>query len=145
MSKLVIPCAYCDALNRVPEQRLSDTPRCGVCAATVLRDKPLELTAARYSKQIKGDVPLLIDVWASWCGPCRQFAPVFDQAAQALQGVCRFAKLNSEQEPQLAGQLGVRSIPCLLLFRNGREVARQNGAMSLPQLLAWLRQQGVEA
>ncbi len=144
MSGLVIPCAHCDALNRVPAERLDDQPKCGVCGQQILRDKPLELTAASFGKQVKGDLPLLVDVWASWCGPCRQFAPVFDRAAQQLQGVCRLAKLDSEREQQLAGQLSVRSIPGLILFQNGREVARQNGAMSLPQLLAWLGRQGIK-
>lgn len=142
---VVIPCAECDSLNRVPEQRLDDRPKCGVCGKQVLLNKPLELTAASYSKQIKGDIPLLIDVWASWCGPCRQFAPIFDRAAAELEGVCRLAKLDSEREQQLAGQLGIRSIPSLILFKNGKEIARQSGAMPLPQLLDWLRQYGVQA
>lgn len=143
MTAMVVPCAHCDALNRIPRERLADSPKCGVCGEKVLRNKPLELVGASYAKQIKGDLPLLVDVWASWCGPCRQFAPVFDLAAGELEGVCRLAKLNSEQEQQLAGQLGIRSIPSLILFKNGKEAARQSGAMPLPQLLAWLRQQGV--
>lgn len=145
MSALIVPCGCCDALNRIPAGRLAERPRCGVCGQAVLQPKPVELTAASYGKQIKGDVPLLVDVWAAWCGPCRQFAPVFDQAAEQLQGVCRTAKLDSEREQQLAGQLGIRSIPSLILFKNGKEIARQSGAMALPQLLAWLRQYGISA
>jgi len=140
---LVIPCASCSSLNRIPAERLDDNPRCGRCKAAVLAASPFELTQAGFANQIKGDLPLLVDVWASWCGPCRSFAPIFEQAAAQLHGRCRLAKLDSEANAQLSSQLGVRSIPSLILFRNGREVARQSGALPLPQLLAWLSQQGV--
>lgn len=139
---LVIPCASCSSLNRIPAARLDENPRCGRCKAAVLTAHPFELTQASFANQIKGDLPLLVDVWASWCGPCRSFAPTFEKAAQQLVGRCRLAKLDSEANPQLSAQLGIRSIPSLILFRNGREVARQSGAMALPQLLAWLSQQG---
>ena len=140
---LVVPCAHCAGLNRIPSDRLSQQPRCGRCKAEVLLGTPFEVNQGNFAQQIKGDLPLLLDVWASWCGPCRSFAPVFEQAAAELQGRCRLAKLDSEANQQLSGQLGIRSIPSLILFRNGREVARQNGAMPLPQLLAWIAQQGI--
>jgi len=140
---LVVPCAHCAGLNRIPADRLDQHPRCGRCKADVLLAKPFDVHQGSFTQQIKGDLPLLLDVWASWCGPCRSFAPVFEQAAARLQGRCRLAKLDSEANQALSGQLGIRSIPSLILFRNGREVARQSGALPLPQLLAWLAQQGI--
>ena len=140
---LLIPCPHCNGLNRIPAERLGDQPKCGRCKGEVLLNKPFELTQGDYASQIKGDLPLLVDVWADWCGPCKSFAPVFEQAAGQLAGKCRLAKLDSEENPQLSAQLGIRSIPSLILFRNGREVARQSGAFPLPQLMSWLRSQGL--
>ena len=140
---LTLPCPHCNGLNRIPGARLGDAPRCGRCKNPLLLSQPFELSASNYASQIKGDLPLLVDVWASWCGPCQAFAPTFNQAAAQLQGRCRLAKLDSEANQQLAGQLGIRSIPSLILFKNGQEVARQSGAMAMPQLQAWLRQQGI--
>ncbi|WPP45197.1 thioredoxin TrxC [Pseudomonas sp. AN-1] len=140
---LIIPCPHCHGLNRIPAARLGDAPRCGRCKGAVLPGQPFAVDGAGFAAQLRGDLPLLLDVWADWCGPCKAFAPVFDQAARQLSGRVRLAKLDSEAEPQLAGQLGIRSIPSLILFKDGSEVARQSGAMALPQLLAWLRQHGV--
>ncbi|SDS89405.1 thioredoxin TrxC [Pseudomonas oryzae] len=140
---LIIPCPHCHGLNRIPAARLGDAPRCGRCKSAVLPGQPFAVDGAGFAAQLRGDLPLLLDVWADWCGPCKAFAPIFDQAARQLSGRVRLAKLDSEAEPQLAGQLGIRSIPSLILFRDGREVARQSGALALPQLLAWLRQHGV--
>ena len=140
---LVIPCPHCNGLNRIPAERLGDQPKCGRCKAQVLLSKPFELKQGDYASQIKGDLPLLVDVWADWCGPCKSFAPVFEQAAAQFEGKCRLAKLDSEANQQVSAQLGIRSIPSLILFKDGREVARQSGAFPLPQLMAWLRSQGI--
>ena len=106
--------------------------------AEVLPGAPIELNQTNFASQLKGDLPLLVDVWASWCGPCRAFAPTFAQAAAQLNGRYRLAKLDSEANPQLSAQLAIRSIPSLILFKAGQEIARQSGALSLPQLLAWI-------
>lgn len=139
----LIPCPACNGLNRIPSERLGDAPRCGRCKSPVLPAAPITLNQASFASQLKGDLPLLVDVWADWCGPCKSFAPTFAQAAAQLQGRCRLGKLDSEANPQLSAQLGIRSIPSLILFRGGVEVARQSGALPLPQLLAWLRGQGI--
>ena len=96
---LIIPCAHCAGLNRIPADRLAEGPRCGRCKSSVLTDSPFDVNQASFANQIKGDLPLLVDVWASWCGPCRSFAPTFAQAAAQLKGRCRLAKLDSEANP----------------------------------------------
>ncbi|MDD3529411.1 MAG: thioredoxin TrxC [Gallionellaceae bacterium] len=134
-------CPHCGAVNRVPEQRLGDQPRCGKCGGQVLPPAPIELAAGNFDRFIGRDgLPVLVDFWAPWCGPCKQFAPVFAQLAGQYVGGARFAKVDTEAEQALAARHGIRSIPTLALFKGGREVDRVAGALPAAQLAAWLRQ-----
>jgi len=142
---LLIPCPHCNGLNRIPAARLAEHPKCGRCKNEVLTGKPFDLKQADYTSQINRDLPLLGEGWAEWCGPCKAFAPVFEQAASQLATTCRLAKLDSEANQQLAVQLGIRSIPSLILYKNGQEIARQSGAFPLQQLKAWLHSHGISA
>ncbi len=136
-------CPHCAAVNRVPGPRLGDRPKCGRCGGAVLPAAPVELNQANFEHFIGRDgLPVLVDFWAPWCGPCRMFAPVFTELAGQYVGRVRFAKLNTETEPALAGRFGIRSIPTLALFRQGREIDRVSGALPAPQLKAWLDQLG---
>lgn len=144
MTTTTLTCAACNTANRVPQERIGDHPKCGKCKAQILQGHPLELSAANVGAVLNGNsVPVLVDCWAPWCGPCRGFAPVFEQAAQQLEPRLRFAKLNTEAEQQIAGEWGIQSIPTLILFRDGQEQQRISGALPLGQLKQWLMQQGV--
>lgn len=144
MPTATLTCASCGTTNRVPRERLGEHPRCGKCRSPVLQGEPLEMTADNAATLLgSNSVPVLVDCWAAWCGPCRGFAPVFEQAAREMEPRLRFAKLDTDGEQQLARQWGIRSIPTLILFRDGREAARLSGAMSLGQLQQWLQQQGI--
>jgi len=144
MSITNITCPACNTTNRIPTDRLGDKPKCGKCKGLLFAGKPVVLTSGNVSTVVENTgIPLLVDCWAPWCGPCKSFAPIFEQAARELEPRVRLAKLDTEAEQQLGSLWGIRSIPTLLLFRDGHEVARMSGALPLNQLKQWLLQQGV--
>lgn len=135
-----IVCPHCDAVNRVPTDKLGANPTCGKCKQPLFTAHPVELTEANFMRHItNSDIPVLVDFWAPWCGPCKMMAPAYSQAAQVLEPQIRVVKLNTEQAQSLAAQFNIRSIPTLALFKGGREVARQAGAMDANSIVAWAR------
>ena len=136
-----IVCQDCSGIVKVPTDRLTERPRCPRCHTTLFDGKPVELTERSFDRHVqKNDVPVVIDFWAPWCAPCRAMAPVFEQAAKQVEPSARFAKLNTEEAQGIAARYGIRSIPTLMVFKGGKEIARQPGAMDPRSLSAWLSQ-----
>lgn len=136
-----IVCPHCDSINRVPQEKLEADGKCGACHEPLFGAEPLALNTVRFQRHLaKSDIPLLVDFWASWCGPCKMMAPVFSQAAQQMEPQVRLVKINTEEEQALSGQLGIRSIPTLIMYKGGQEIDRVAGAMDLQNLLGWTRQ-----
>ncbi len=137
---LHLVCPHCQAVNRVPGDRLAAGPKCGKCHGALLEPNPLPMGGAAFAKLIgRGDLPVLVDFWAPWCGPCKMMAPAFEQAARQLHPRVMLAKVNTEDERGLAAQFGIQSIPTMVLFKGGREFDRVSGAMPAPGIVDWVR------
>ncbi|PLW81459.1 thiol reductase thioredoxin [Kineobactrum sediminis] len=136
-----IVCPHCTGVNRVPDERLADGPRCGKCGKPLFEGQPVDLTAASFRQHLeRSGLPLVVDFWATWCGPCKTMAPAFAEAAARLEPRVRLGKVDTEAQQAIAGQYGIRSIPTLILFRDGREIARQAGAMNTNGIVQWVEQ-----
>ncbi|MDH5545861.1 MAG: thioredoxin TrxC [Gammaproteobacteria bacterium] len=137
---LHIVCPHCEAVNRIASSRLMDAPKCGKCHKELFLGQVLELNTARFQQHLqRSDIPILVDFWAPWCGPCKMMAPQFQQAAALLEPKLRLVKVNTEVEQALSAKFSIRSIPTLVLFKGGREVARQAGAMGTSDIVNWAR------
>lgn len=135
---LRVACPRCATLNRVARDRLPDGARCGSCKEALFPGRPFDLTASSFSRHIGGDVPVVVDFWAAWCGPCRMMAPAYEQAAARVAPGVQLAKVDTEAERDIASRFDIRSIPTLIAFRHGREIARQSGALPFPRLMQWI-------
>lgn len=137
---LRVVCPHCNATNRLPPERAGQGPKCGRCHRPLFNGHPVELDEAGFARQIaNSDIPVVVDFWAPWCGPCRMMAPEFEKAAAMLEPNARLAKVNTEKEQALAARFNIQSIPTLALFRDGGEVARQPGAMNAAAIASWVR------
>lgn len=133
-----IVCCACNAVNRVPSERPALAAKCGKCATKLFSGSPCDVTSGGLDAQVgRSDVPVLVDVWAPWCGPCRMMAPAFAAATRDLEPNFRLVKLNSDSEPEASSRLGIRGIPTMILFRDGAEAARVSGAMTASQITSW--------
>lgn len=139
---ILLACPRCQTMNRVARDRLGAAPNCGKCHQALFSAKPIALTSATFDKHaLRGELPLLVDFWATWCGPCVSMAPHFEAAAKTLEPRMRLAKVDSDANPDLSARYAIRSIPTMILFAGGREVARQSGAVTRAQIVTWAENQ----
>ena len=138
---LIVACPSCNTLNRAPRDKLASGGKCGHCKSPLFSGHPVALDATSFDPHaVKSDIPLLVDFWAPWCGPCKAMAPHFEKAAGRLEPTVRLAKINTDDEQPLAGQFGIRGIPTLILFKHGREIGRQSGMMDAAGIESWVSQ-----
>jgi thioredoxin 2 len=141
MNPIHVVCPHCDTTNRMPRERLGAGGVCGKCKQPLLDGRVLGLVEERFARHVESnDIPVVVDFWAPWCRPCKMMAPHFERAARELAGAARLAKLNTEEAQAIAARYGIRSIPTLIAFQRGREIARQSGAMDATALVRWVRQ-----
>jgi thioredoxin 2 len=140
MTENLVVCSKCGAINRVPPSRRAIDAKCGKCKAKLFAGHPEDVDAVTFDRQIaRSTIPVLVDVWAPWCGPCLMMAPAYQDAARDLEPQVRLIKLNSDAEQPVAARLGIQGIPTMILFHEGQEIARTSGAMSVTQIVRWVR------
>lgn len=138
---MITMCTHCGGLNNIPLDKLNNNPNCGKCKNPLYTGKPISMTGIQLTRAIeKTEELLVVDFWATWCGPCQQFAPTFKQAANQLEPKARFIKIETEAEQAIAAKYSIRSIPTLVLFKNGQEIDRVSGALSAPDFTNWINQ-----
>ncbi|MEO2116483.1 MAG: thioredoxin TrxC [bacterium] len=136
---MIAMCPNCNGLNNIPEDKLADIPKCGKCKKTIYTKQPINMTGVQLTRAIeKSDELLVVDFWATWCGPCQQFAPTFKQASNQLEPKARFIKIETEAEQAISAKYSIRSIPTLVIFKNGKEIDRVSGALSAPDFTHWV-------
>ncbi|MFT4633444.1 MAG: thioredoxin 2 [Candidatus Azotimanducaceae bacterium] len=138
---IAIVCPQCFVTNRVPDARLTDAPTCGKCRQALFQASPVSVNMTQFQKMVAyNDIPVIVDFWAQWCGPCKMFAPVYSEAAQTLEPKFRLLKVDTEAQQDIASQYRIQSIPTIAMFKHGKEFTRQAGAMPLGQFMSWVDQ-----
>jgi len=137
---MITMCTSCGGLNKLPTEKLNNNPNCGKCSKPLYNGEPISMNGAQLTRAIdKTDELLVVDFWATWCGPCQQFAPTFKQAASQLEPRARFSKIETEAEQVISAKYNIRSIPTLVMFKNGQEIDRVSGALSAPDFINWIK------